>query len=386
MKVLGLVLELNPPHHGHKYFIDKAKELVKPDLTVAVISTNFTMRGEISVVNKFDKAKLCLDLGIDIVIELPYTACVASADYFCRNAINTLNAFGVTDVAFGAELDDLDSLRKLKDYYNSPEYNSALTELLDSGLSYSTACNKALLTMTKNLSLVESFSMPNNTLAIQYINTIDKINEEQKRKINITIIKRIENNYFDKEAKTQIASATAIRELMKENRDFSSYVIDSGMQYIDVRESYIQLYTLIKSAFILKNDIYELHNLLGIKEGIENRIDNLCEVSNNYDELVENACTKRYTASYIRRILLNIVLRIPALEQKNEFYRVLGFSKDGEEFIHELDKKTKEKIITGFKSTLEEESFYELKATKLYGLITGNPKLFLQEYQVPFKK
>lgn len=386
MKTLGLVLELNPPHHGHKYFIDKAKELVKPDIVIAVISTNFTMRGDVAVINKFDKTKLCLDLGIDIVLELPYIGCVASADYFCANAINILSAFGVTDVAFGAEMDSIEDLRKLKDFYNSPKYNEALQLNLDNGLSYSSACNKALLTMTKDLNLIENFSMPNNTLAIQYIDAIDKLNEEQNKKINITIIKRIENNYFDKDIKSEIASATAIRELMKENRDYSKYIIDSGIPFIDYRETYNRLFMLIKGAFVLKNDIYELHKYLGVKEGIENRIDNVCDLSNNYDELVENACTKRYTPNYIRRLLLNILLRIPSQDQKIEYYRVLGFNKDGEEHIRELDKEIKAKIITGYKSVLSNESNIELKATKLYGLLTGNDKLYLKEYQIPIKK
>ena len=386
MKVLGLVLELNPPHHGHKYFIDKAKEKVKPDLTIAVISTNFTMRGDLSVINKFDKTRVCLDLGIDIVLELPYVACVASADYFCKNAISMLAAFGVTDIAFGAELDSLEELRKLKDYYNSPIYNEALASALDSGLSYSSACNKALLSMTKDLKLIENFSMPNNTLAIQYINELDRLSEEENKKINITIIKRIENNYFDKEAKSEIASATAIRELLKDNRDVSSYVLDSGYPFIDLRESYNRLFTIIKSTFILKNNNYAIHSFLGVKEGIENRIDNLCDISTNYDELVENVCTKRYTANYIRRLLLHIVLQVPDMEQKVENYRVLGFNKDGEEYIRELDKTIKVKIITSFKTIISSESFYELKATKLYGLLTGNDKLYLQEYQIPIKK
>ena len=379
MKVLGLVLELNPPHNGHKYFIDKAKDAIKPDLIIAVISTNFTMRGDISVINKFDKAKLCLDLGIDIVLELPYTACVASADYFCSNAIKMLSDFGVTDIAFGAELDSLEDLRKLKDYYNSPIFNEALTNALDSGLSYSSACNKALMSMTKDLDLIENFSMPNNTLAIQYINTIDEINSESKKKINITIIKRIENNYYDKTIGGEISSATAIRELMKENRDYSPYVIDGGYSFIDLRESYQKLFTIIKATFILKNNIYDIHSCLGVKEGIENRIDNLCEVSNNYDELVENACTKRYTANYIRRLLLHIVLKVPAIEQKIQNYRVLAFDKKGEAHIRDLEKDVKAKIITSFKSIMADECFYELKATKLYGLITGNEKLFLQD-------
>ena len=66
-KVLGLVLEINPPHNGHKYFIENAIKEVNPDYTIAIISGNICQRGEFSVMSKYDKTKILLDLGIDLV-------------------------------------------------------------------------------------------------------------------------------------------------------------------------------------------------------------------------------------------------------------------------------------------------------------------------------
>lgn len=386
MKVLGLILELNPPHNGHKYFIDKAIEIVKPDITIAIISTNFTMRGDISVINKFDKTNFCLNNNIDLVLELPYLAAVASADYFCSNAINILNSFNVTDIAFGCELANLAKLKKLKNYLNNPKYNEALKEYLNKGHSYSNACNKALMTMTKDLELVENFSMPNNTLAIQYINTIETIKEKTGKDINIHLIQRIENNYFDTVPNSKIASATSIRELMTNYEDISEYVVDNTIKYLDINEAYSKLLTIIKSTFILKNDIYEIRDLLGVKEGIENRLDNVVSLSNNYQELVQNACTKRYSPNYIKRLLLNIVLKVPDQVQKIHYLRVLGFNKKGENHIRTLPKSVKEEIITTYKGSLTAPSKYELKATKLYGLLSGDENIYLQEYQMPIRR
>lgn len=389
MKVLGLILELNPPHYGHKYFIDKAIEKAQPDVTIAIITTNFSMRGDISVINKFDKTSICLDNKIDLVLELPYIGAVASADYFCSNAVNILNKFGITDIAFGCELANITKLRKLNDLLSNPKYNESLKEYLQKGFSYSNACNKALMTMTRDLTLIENFSMPNNTLAIQYISAIDKIKEKTDKEINIHLIQRIENNYYDTIATSNIASATAIRELIANNDDFSNYVINNEVKYLDINSAYDKLLTIIKSTFILKNDIYEIRDLLGVKEGIENRIDNILSSSNladSYEELVKNACTKRYTTNYIKRLLLNIILKVPDQIQKIDYLRVLGFNKNGEDYIKTLPKNIKSEIITTYKGSLSNEGIYELKATKLYGLLSGDENIYLKEYQMPMRR
>lgn len=386
MKVLGLILELNPPHHGHKYFIEKAIEIVQPDVTIAIISTNFSMRGDISVINKFDKTNICLDTNIDLVLELPYIGAVASADYFCSNAVNILNAFGVTDIAFGCELANIEKLKLLKDYINSKTYNDSLKENLQKGFSYSNSSNKALMTMTNDLELIENFSMPNNTLAIQYINTIDNIKMNTGKDINVHLIKRIENNYYDTIATSSIASATSIRELIAKNEKFDDYVINNKIKYLDINYAYDKLLTLIKGSFILKNNISEIKSLLGVKEGIENRLENILNTSNSYNELVNNACTKRYNPNYIKRILLNIILKVPDQIQKVNYLRILGFNKKGESHIKTLPKDIKEQIITTFKGQESDLCNYELKATKLYGLLSGEENIYLQEYQMPIRR
>ena len=50
--------------------IKKAKELYPNSIIILITNSCFTQRGEISIINKWDKTKLCLDNKIDIVIEL----------------------------------------------------------------------------------------------------------------------------------------------------------------------------------------------------------------------------------------------------------------------------------------------------------------------------
>ena len=112
--VLGMILELNPLHNGHKYFIDEAKRKVNPDVTIAIFSTNFSMRGDIMVIDKFTKTKLALEMGIDVVLELPFLGAVASADFFAYNSVKSLADFGITDLAFGVEFNNLENLNQMK--------------------------------------------------------------------------------------------------------------------------------------------------------------------------------------------------------------------------------------------------------------------------------
>ena len=245
------------------------------------------------------------------------------------------------------------------------------------------------MTLTDDLDLIENFSMPNNTLAIRYIKTIDEINalkNNKDKEINIHLIKRIENNYYDTEVNSTIASATAIRELIASQANYKSYVIDNNIKYLDINNAYDKLLTIIKSKFILKNDISDFKNILGVKEGIENRIDNLIDQAINYSNLVNLTSTKRYTQNYLKRLFLNIILSIPEQSQKIDYLRILGFNAKGEAYIKKLPKDIKTNIITTFKNSLDENVKIELKATKLYSLLEGTNDLYKKEYQIPIRR
>ncbi|MDD4000096.1 MAG: nucleotidyltransferase family protein, partial [Bacilli bacterium] len=114
-KILGLILELNPFHNGHNYFIKAAQKKVEPDLTIAVVSGNYTMRGDLSVIDKFTKTKQALEAGIDLVLELPFLLAVNSADYFSFNSLKILTSLKINHFAFGVEIENPDKLYLMKD-------------------------------------------------------------------------------------------------------------------------------------------------------------------------------------------------------------------------------------------------------------------------------
>ena len=125
LKIIGIVIEANPFHNGHKYFIDTIKNKYNPDLIIAVTSTSFSMRGEISLIDKFDKTKILLDNNVDIVMELPVVNTLQSADYFASASIKILNNLGVTDLVFGSETEDLSLYEKVYDSLIFKEQSSS---------------------------------------------------------------------------------------------------------------------------------------------------------------------------------------------------------------------------------------------------------------------
>ncbi len=381
-KVLGLILELNPFHNGHVFFIQEAKKKVEPDLTVAIVTTNFSMRGDIQVIDKFTKTKMLLKNEIDIVLELPYLGAVSSADYFAFNSVKTLTDFKITDLAFGAETSDLNELNYLRSISKSDDFNFLIKSYMDKGFSYGTSSVKAIQSITNDAKKAEMFSLPNNTLAIQYLNALDKLNS----KVRVTLVERVYNNYYDEEASCDIASATSLRKLLSNGASIEQYIPKdfSNINYINIEKSEMCLYKLIQYKLSLsKKD--ELTNILGMNEGIENRLLNFINEI-DYSAFINNIETKRYTKSYLKRLMIHLLLdtKKDLAPQYYNYLRVLGMNNKGKIFISKFKKDIKKSIITSFKN--HEDNLivqYELLATKLYGIITDKNDLYLNEYKIP---
>lgn len=372
MKVLGVILELNPPHNAHKYFIEKAKIQVQPDLTIAIISCNFAQRGEISIISKYEKTKAALNLGADLVIELPVFATLNSAELFGYYAVKILNDFKITDLAFGVELDDLNLLKKTNEILESPSYNEKLKANLNHGYSYKKAALLAFEKSTDNPILTENFNKPNNTLALKYLSAIDKINP----KLQVNLIKRIGENEYSKNI-GEYPSGSTIRNLISKGKDVSKF-IPAKYNFINYNQAYDNLFYLFKSFVLLEESPFK--NTKHIKEGIENRIYKILKETFNYKGFISKMKTKRYSENYLQRLLLSVLLE---LENQDDYYlRVLGFNKKGEKHLSNIDKP----IITSPKNINNKLLNIELKASKLYALITNNDNYYQEEFLIPYKE
>ena len=186
--VIGIIVEYNPFHNGHIYHINKIKEKYPDSIIIAVMSGNVTERGDISIIDKWDKTKIALKYGIDLVIELPFKFASQSADLFARGAMEILNEMKVDKIVFGSECNDINKLTEIANIQLSDEYNNLIKDYLDK-YNYPTALSLALKKLANT-----DIKSPNDILGMCYIKEIIKNNYN----IQVESIKRT-NDYNSKE-------------------------------------------------------------------------------------------------------------------------------------------------------------------------------------------
>ena len=376
MKIIGIIAEYNPFHNGHLYQINKIKESYPNSILIGVVSSSFTQRGDISILNKWDKTKVALDNGLDLVVELPFVYATQSSDIFAKGAIDILNKLKIDTLVFGTESDNIDKINQLADIQiNNKEYNDKVKEYLDTGLNYPTSLNKAL----------EDFSQykvetPNDLLALSYIKEIKRNNYN----IEVINIKRT-TSYHGEDIKENITSASNIRKLYLEGKDISKLIPYS--QDILYKINMNNCFNYMKYKIITEES--NLNKYQTVDEGIENRIIKIINSSNNYEELIQNIKTKRYTYNKISRMLLHMLTSFTKEEASNltiDYIRILGFTTNGKRYLNKIKKDIEVPIITRYKKGISKVFDIELRITKIYDIITKNNEVDKEYKSIPLIK
>ena len=131
MSIFGIVSEFNPFHRGHEYLVSCAKEM-GADAVVCVMSSNATQRGELAIVDKYQRAEAAVCGGADLVLELPFPWSSATAEGFATAAVYILSSFCDT-VIFGSECGDIDILRRAAELTASNVFKEKYAERLSLG-------------------------------------------------------------------------------------------------------------------------------------------------------------------------------------------------------------------------------------------------------------
>ena len=224
MKKIGIIAELNPFHNGHKYLIDKIKEKYPDSIIVLVLGGNYTQRGDFSIIDKWKKTDISLMSDIDLVVELPLRFSTDSADYFAYGAVTILEKLKIDTLIFGSESDDVEILEKIVDcQLKNKDFDNLVKLYSKTGLNYPTAISRALKDLTG-----ENINTPNDLLGISYIKTI----KSNKYNIKYETIKRI-GDYHGNDINDDITNASAIRELLKNNKSVSKFVPSYVISYLD---------------------------------------------------------------------------------------------------------------------------------------------------------
>ncbi len=374
-EVLGIIGEYNPFHNGHLYHIAKSKEETGAQYVVCVISGNFVQRGDTSIINKWAKAKMALEGGADLVIELPTIYSISSAENFAEGAIKILNSLKIVDtISFGMEANDVSILNNIANvlYAEPKEYTTMLAHELQKGNSFPKARENALLMYLNDIKKYANvLSGSNNILGIEYLKAL------KRTKSNITPvgIKREKVLYKDQYMVDEFASATAIRRMLMTRQfdDVRKSIPKTSYKILgeELKQGHyvLDLFKFEKEILyqLRKMTVEEIKKLPDVSEGLENSIKNAADSCNSLNELINIVKSKRFTQTRIMRILLYALLEIDKKQMETSrkiipYTRVLGMNEKGRQLISEITKANpKINIVTSVKKYMDDNNNKNLK-------------------------
>jgi len=421
MKILGIITEYNPFHNGHLYHLLKTKEMTGTDYILAVMSGNFLQRGEPAIINKWARAKMALNAGVDLIIELPFVFSTQDANGFAFGAVKLLDSLQIIDyLGFGCETDNLDTLYSISNFLNiePQKYKELIVYHSKNGNEFPKVRSQALceyhrifgiegLEKISTLELSKLLKYPNNILALEYIKHLLNL----KCKIKPIAIKRIGASYHQKNIQGKVSSATSIRyeilnnlssskiDLFMLNDKIKSTIPLSGFSVLEkeLREGKgpitLESYRQYILATLRKMSLEDISRIQGVTEGLENRIKKASLKAYTVEQLINSIKTRRYTRTKIQRIILHIMMNlskedISIFNKCGPLYaRVLGFSKKGKTLLRAIKKNSSTPLISKLsnylRQTISEENShvrnrlvkmlnYDILATDIY--VLGNKK------------
>lgn len=346
MKVSGIICEYNPFHNGHQYHIKKTRENGATHI-VAVMSGNFVQRGDVALIDKFERAAAAVKSGVDLVIELPVAYSLSGAEGFARGAMYILNSMGCVDeLSFGSECGDINKLVAAAQASVKCADSSELRTLLESGYSYPTAMH-ALAERMYGKQVGDVFGWPNNVLAIEYIKAISYLNS----KMTPFTLKRLNAGHDQPGVICNFASASFIRQNITDN-SYSDLVPPLMNEVLNnaVNNGKIASLANLERAIIYKMRNMtpaEIKNVPDVAQGLEHRIYD-ARTASSVSGMMEMIKTKRYTMSRIRRILMNALIGITKddLTTPPVYGRILAVNERGTDILAAAKTKSRIPIAT----------------------------------------
>ena len=376
MKKLAIISEFNPFHNGHKYLLDKSKEITDADLFISFMSGDFVQRGEASIVDKFSRAEVAILNGFDLIIEMPSYISLQSAEYFAFKSIEILNKLDIDYLAFGIE--NVESTDFKKYSYKLIDKDDEIERLTVKYLKKKNSFTKSRSLAINEILGNDEFITSNNILALEYVRAISRIN------VNIEIVPIKRRGAYNKESKftnSTFASSTAIRNnlIASIEKYMPSTSYNNLIKFLSENNKRNDelIYDIFRYKLLIENKPME--NTLCFEEGIDKLFSKNVLDTKNYDDFLSKSTSSRFTKSRIKRLVINYVLdqNIDLNEIDVNFIKVLAFNKNGTKLFSELKYKLPLVIRKSDADNLDNKNLMVYKkmveASNLYSLITGRP-------------
>ena len=343
MKVAGIIAEFNPFHKGHTLPIIEARRAIGADgYVVCIMSGNCVQRGDLAIFHKKARAEAAIRCGADLVIELPAPYVLGSAEKFARGGIALLTSLGASDsyLAFGSETADGTALTGIAKELDKPETQAKIASGMTEGLSYGTACQKALESTEEHVSLLQT---PNNLLAIEYLRGIHRLGAD----IKPLPVKRQGVAHDSEIPHEGYASASHLRTLLQEGEteqvwnyipdvaaDIFHQELAQGRGPVGIGQLEQTILTLLRLQREPEG------GYLDDSEGLSRRIRKIAAEAATLEELLTEIKTKRYHLSRIRRLILSMCLGLSPADRPETppYIRPIATSQNGQAFLRQLTK------------------------------------------------
>lgn len=361
MKTVGIICEYNPLHLGHKKQLDTIRALQGDGQSiVCLMSGNFVQRGMPAIIDKSIRASAAIACGADLVLELPVTVALSSAEGFASGGVSILSGF-CDSLCFGAETADKASLLAAAEALLSPAFPAALRQQLDKGLSFPAARQAALDTLGLDSSVL---FRPNDILAVEYCKAILSQNSKMEP---MPILRR--GSYHDDMPDPENPSATSLRSLMTGGGDWRPYVPKEAAACYEgaaVHTLAAGERAILGRLRTMSDDQFE--TLPYGSEGLWRKLMHASRAEATLEGILAATKSKRYTRTRLDRMVMCAFLGLTEADLLSSapYVRVLAFNDRGREIL----KKARQ---TGhFPNTGEtQDSPYqaiEERCGRLYGL------------------
>lgn len=373
MKKLAIISEFNPFHNGHKYLINKCKEITEADLFINFMSGDFVQRGEASIQDKFSRAEVAIMNGFDLVIEMPSFISLQSAEYFAFKSIEILNKLDIDYLAFGIENIESEVFKKYS--YKLIDKDEEVERLTVKYLKNKNSFTKSRSLAIKEILGTDEFITSNNILALEYVRAISIINP------NIKIVPITRRGSYNKDSNftnSTFASSTAIRNNLSDSiqKYMPSVSYESLIKFLreNNRINDDIIYDIFRYKLLIENKPME--NTLCYEQGMDKLFKKSILLSKNYDEFLSKSTSARFTKSRIKRLVVNYILDQNLVLNKIDvnFIKVLAFNKNGAKLFSELKGKLSIVIRKSDADNMDNENLlvYQkmIDSSNLYSLIT----------------
>ncbi len=387
MKTVAIVCEYNPFHLGHKYQIQKIKEEFGEDTCiVCVMSGNFVQRGDLAILDKFERAKIAVLEGVSLVLELPFPYSMQSAEFFASSAIHIIAKSVMPDVlSFGSECADVDKLKLIAERLISKEFSDAFSFAVkdkeNSECGHPKLYENTYRKLYGDKEGAEILRRPNNILAIEYIKAL--LREGYDAELH-TVLRVGAEHDAKISSKNEIESASAIRNLFYEENSeralsllpaYSRQICESALEKEILPTNISRLSNAIL-AFLRMNPPKEDELPFDSEGGLAYRLHKMSMQAKDIDELITLVLTKRYTTARIRRAILNLYFKITSFEVKSlpNYTQVLSLDSKGRERLKKMKRTSSLEILTKpadyvkLSDTSKAQAELSMRADRVYSL------------------